>query len=120
MNNQQREQAALFSAREILPGQLGYRQLYPRHLPDVRPRLVRRIGWMAAAGIVLVVVLLFASWHTASPPVHTIKTTANPQNAKVASQVNSLLVKKVAQQHSLLKKPIVELYEGKTSQISFI
>ncbi len=97
MNNQQREQDAPFSAREIMPGRLGYRQLYPRQLLNVRRRLVRRIGWTAAIGIVLVVVLLFTSWHTATPPTHSIKTTYNPQNAKIASQINSLLTKQVAQ-----------------------
>ena len=98
MNNQQREQDAPFSARETVPGQLGYRQLYPHRLLKIRQRLVGGIAWTVAVGIVLVAVLLFTFWRSASPPVRVMEATYNMQNAKVASQINSLLVKKVAQQ----------------------
>jgi CubicO group peptidase (beta-lactamase class C family) len=93
-----------FSARQPLPGQLGYRQLGSHQLRRGGRRFV--IGTRQLVTTSLLLLLLFTVWRTTSLLMYhhtpqssfTTQVTFNPQNAVLAAQVDHLLTNMVTHQ----------------------
>jgi CubicO group peptidase (beta-lactamase class C family) len=125
MMNEQQGRELPFSSRQIVPGQLGYRQLSYRQRAPVADsdalapgqlsyrqprrggrRLVVGSRLLVPASLLLVLALLFAAGHTVSQLVYhppqqlslTPQATLSPQSALIASRVDHLLTSRVAQQ----------------------
>ncbi len=108
MINDQEEPALPFSARPLVPGQQGYRQLGYLPRSDLqrhrrRRRLVVGPRLLVAASLVLVLALLFAAVGTVVQVISRahhpgLATGSNPQAALIASQVDRLLTNQVAHQ----------------------
>jgi CubicO group peptidase (beta-lactamase class C family) len=99
MNNRRHKPEAPSSAKQPVPGQLGYRQLNYYQLQRGWRRLSGGIRRMVIIGVILVPILLFTAWRSASQPsARLTEVTRYAQNVKIASQVNSLLSQQAAHQ----------------------
>ena len=104
MKHDQQGRDLPFSARQPLPGQLGYRQLGSHQLRRGGRRFV--IGTRQLVTTSLLLLLLFTVWRTASLLMYhhtpqsssTTQVAFNPQNAVLAAQVDHLLANMVTHQ----------------------
>lgn len=104
MNDQQGREPP-FSTRQVVPGQLSYRDLSSSQLsyPGLRRsqrRFVKRISLLVIASLLLALVLELATHlnHQGQQPVYATQAAFSSQDALIASQVNNLLTNEATHQ----------------------
>ncbi len=98
MNDQKRRELP-FSPRQIVPGQLSYRQLnsdqlsYPQAGRSLR-RFIKSISVVVIVSLLLVLILELVIHlnHQGQQPMHATQAALRSQDALIASQVNNLLM----------------------------
>ena len=105
MNDQQRREVP-FSARQIVPGHLSYRQLSSHQLSSPQAgrsprRFVKSMSVLIIVSFLLVLILeLVLHVNQQGPqPVHPTQAAVSSQDALIASQVNTLLIHEATLQH---------------------
>src|SRR5271157_4970448 len=117
MNDQQGRELP-FSARQVVPGQLSYRQLgsgqlsYPK-LRRRRRRFVRGINLLIIASLLIILVIGIYSIqlnHHGQQPTLTTHATFNSQTVLIASQVDHLLTNEAT--HQQFSGSVLIAYDG--------
>jgi CubicO group peptidase (beta-lactamase class C family) len=105
MNDQHRREMP-FSARQIVPGHLSYRQLSPGRLSSPRAgrsqrRFVKSISVVIIVSLVLVLILELVLHvnQQGQQPAHDTHAALSSQDALIATQINTLLMQEATHQH---------------------
>ncbi len=95
-----------YSARQIVPGHLSYRQLSPGQLSSPRAakslrRFIKRMSVLVIVSLLLVPILELVLHvnQQSQQPVHATQAALSSQDALIASHVNDLLMHEVTLQH---------------------